>query len=160
MAGSPYSPGMTYMPAMVPPPPPKKPRTARIVLTIVGAVLALCCVGGTIGGFFLYKAVDKATGPARASVDTFAGALVAGDYPTAYGQLCGQVRDRVSQEDFVRQQSAQPRPTGYEIVGINVQNTNGRVYGSASVRFTPASGTSATQEYALTKEDGSWRICE
>ncbi len=70
------------------------------------------------------------------------------------------MRNQVTQEEFVRQQSARPALTGYEIVGLNVQNTNGRVYGSASVRFTPQSGTSVTQTYTLTKEDGNWRICE
>lgn len=35
-----------------------------------------------------------------------------GDYPAAYGQLCGEVRDRVSREDFARQQAAQPVLTG------------------------------------------------
>ncbi|MGW5672004.1 Rv0361 family membrane protein [Micromonospora sp. NPDC003776] len=146
-----------YQPAMVPP---RKSNTTKVVLIVVGVVLALCCVGGVIGGFALYHAVREATGPARTTVDSYAGALVARDYPTAYGQLCGQVRGRVSQEDFARQQAAQPALTGYEIVGLNVQNTNGRVYGSANVRFTPQSGTSQTQVYRLVKEDGSWRICE
>lgn len=149
---------MTYQPAMVPPP--GKSNTTRIVLVVVGAVLALCCVGGGIGGFLLHNAVKEATGPVRSTMDTFAGALVARDYPTAYGQLCGPVRDRVSQADFVRQQSAQPALTGYEIVGLNVTNNNGRVRGSASVRFTPQSGTTVTQAYTLVKEDGVWRICE
>ncbi|MFG2057094.1 hypothetical protein ACGFI9_24035 [Micromonospora sp. NPDC048930] len=148
---------MTYQPAMVPP---RKSNTTRTVLIVVGVVLALCCVGGVIGGFAIYHAVREATGPARTTVDTFAGALVARDYPTAYGQLCRPVRDRVSREEFVRQQSARPALTGYEIVGLNVTNNNGQVSGSASVRFNPASGTSETQAYRLVKEDGSWRICE
>ncbi|MEU4480856.1 hypothetical protein AB0F68_22800 [Micromonospora sp. NPDC023966] len=148
---------MTYQPAMVPP---RKSNTTRVVLTVVGVVLALCCVGGVVGGFALYRAVQDATGPARTTVDTFAGALVARDYPTAYDQLCGRVRDRVSREDFVRQQSAQPALTGYRIVGLNVTNSNGRVRGSADVRFTPQSGTTVTQAFVLVKEDGGWRICE
>ncbi|MEU1685783.1 hypothetical protein [Micromonospora sp. NPDC005707] len=148
---------MAYQPAMVPP---RKSNTTRVVLTVVGVVLALCCVGGVVGGFVLYRVVQDATGPARTAVDTFAGALVSRDYPTAYGQLCGRVRDRVSQEDFVRQQSAQPALTGYRIVGLQVTNNNGRVGGSAQVRFTPSSGTTTTQAFVLVKEDGGWRICE
>ncbi|MFG3301021.1 hypothetical protein [Micromonospora chersina] len=147
---------MTYQPAMVPP---RKSNTTRVVLTVVGVVLALCCVGGVVGGFAIYHAAREATGPAQATVDRFAGALVARDYPTAYAQLCGRVRDRVSQDDFVRQQSAQPL-TGYQIVGVNVTNTNGRVSGSAQVRFTPQSGTTVTQAFVLVKEDGGWRVCE
>ncbi|SCL69670.1 hypothetical protein [Micromonospora chersina] len=147
---------MTYQPAMVPP---RKSNTTRVVLTVVGVVLALCCVGGVVGGFAIYHTAKEATGPAHATVDRFAGALVARDYPTAYGQLCARVRARVSQEDFVRQQSAQPL-TEYRIVGVNVTNTNGRVSGSAQVRFTPQSGTTVTQAFVLVKEDGGWRVCE
>ncbi|MFR9778690.1 hypothetical protein ACL02O_21915 [Micromonospora sp. MS34] len=150
---------MTYQPAMVPPPP-RKSNTTKIVLIVVGVVLALCCVGGAVGGFAVYHAVREATGPARSTVDTYAGALVTRDFPTAYGQLCGEVRDRVSQEAFTRQQSARPAPTGYQIVGLNVSNNNGVVRGSARVRFTPPSGTTETQSYSLVKEDGVWRICE
>ena len=118
------------------------------------------CLGGVIAGFFIYGAVKEATGPARTTVDTFAGALVSHDYPTAYGQLCRELRARFSQDDFVRQQSNGPSPAGYEIVGLNVQNNNGRVYGSASVRYTLRQGMPTTQTYALTREDGTWRICQ
>ncbi|MCW3838628.1 hypothetical protein ONA70_00750 [Micromonospora yasonensis] len=149
---------MTYQPVMVPPP--RKSNTTKIVLSVVGVVLALCCLGGVIGGFALYHAVQEATGPARTTVDAYAGALVARDYPTAYGQLCRPVRDRVSPDEFVRQQSARPALTGYEIVGLNVSNNNGQVRGSASVRFSPQGGTAETQVYPLVMEDGSWRICE
>ncbi|MEU8262365.1 hypothetical protein AB0C02_17260 [Micromonospora sp. NPDC048999] len=147
---------MTYEPAMVPP----KKNTTRTVLIVVGIVLAICCMGGAIGGFFIYRAVEEATGPAKTTVDTFAGALVSHDYPTAYGQLCGGLRDRFSQDDFARQQSNGPLVDGYEIVGLNVQNNNGRVFGSASVRYTVRQGMPTTQTYALTKENGTWRICQ
>ncbi|MEU2614655.1 hypothetical protein ABZ570_24195 [Micromonospora sp. NPDC007271] len=149
---------MTYQPMMGPPP--QKSRTTRVVLTVVGVVLALCCVGGSIGGFFIYRAAKDALGPARTTVDTYAGALVSQDYPTAYGQLCRELRDRFSQDDFVRQQSDGTPLDGYEIVGLNVQNTNGRAYGSATVRYTMRQGMPTTQTYRLTKEDGNWRICQ
>ncbi|QLQ37452.1 hypothetical protein [Micromonospora robiginosa] len=146
---------MVYEPAMVPP---KKSR--RTLFVVLGVVLALCCSGGAIGGFVLYRVAREATGPARATVDTFAAAVVARDYPTAYGQFCAQVRDRLDEADFARQQSAQPELTGYEIVGVNVANTNGRVHGSANVRFTPRDGVAITQVLPLVKEDGDWRICD
>ncbi|SBT46415.1 Rv0361 family membrane protein [Micromonospora auratinigra] len=149
---------MTYQPAMASPP--KRSNTTRTVLIVVGVVLALCCAGGAVGGFFVYRAVKEATGPARDAVDTYARALIVRDYPKAYAQLCAPVRNRVSEADFVRQQSAQPELNGYGIVGLNVQNTNGRVRGSASVRYDPRSGTSTTLTYVLVKEDGAWRICE
>lgn len=148
---------MAYEPVMVPP---KNPRTRRTVLVVVGVVLSLCCLGGVIGGSVLWKLAREASGPAHESVDTFAGAMVARDFPTAYGQLCSQLRNRQSQADFVRQQSEQFTSTGYEIVGVNVTNRNGRVRGRADVRWLLPNGASGTQVLTLTKEDGDWRICE
>lgn len=152
-----YPPGMTYEPIPVPP---RNPRTARTVLIVVGVVLALCCVGGVIGGFALRNVLQEANGPAKDSVNSFAAAMVARDYPTAYGHLCGRVRNRLSQDEFVRQQSAQPAPSSYEIVGLNVTNTNGRMRGVADVRFVQSGGAESTQVFTLVKENGDWRICE
>ncbi|PGH42411.1 hypothetical protein GA0070622_1770 [Micromonospora sediminicola] len=146
---------MAYEPAMVPP---KKSR--RTLFIVLGVVLALCCSGGVVGGFVLYRVAQDATGPARATVDTFAGAIVARDYPAAYRLFCADVRDRLGEADFARQQSAQPELTGYEIVGLNVTNNNGRVRGSANVRFTPRDGVAVNQVLPLVKEDGDWRICD
>ncbi|MGC5020579.1 hypothetical protein [Micromonospora sp. DT47] len=146
---------MAYEPVMVPP---KNPRTRRTVL--VGVVLSLCCLGGVIGGFVLRDLAQEAKGPARDSVDTFAGAMVERDFPTAYGQLCSQLRNRQGQADFVRQQSGQFTSTGYEIVGVNVVNMNGRVHGEANVRWVLPNGASGTQVLTLVKEDGDWRVCE
>ncbi|SCL39061.1 hypothetical protein GA0070624_6435 [Micromonospora rhizosphaerae] len=148
---------MTYEPIMVPP---RNSRTTRTVLIVVGVVLSFCCVGGVVGGFALWNVVQHATGPAQDSVDRYAAAMVARDFPTAYGQLCGQVRNRLSQYEFARQQSAQPSVRSYEIVSVNVLNTNGRVHGEAQVRFVQSGGARTTQVFPLVKEDGEWRICE
>ncbi|WP_431880331.1 hypothetical protein [Micromonospora marina] len=146
---------MAYQPAMVPP-----KKSKRTLFIVLGVVLAICCSGGVLGGFLLFRAAQEVTGPARSTVETFSGAIVDRDYPAAYRQLCSRVRDRVSEADFERQQSSQPDFTGYDIVGLNVSNNNGRVSGSATVRFTPAVGTNVTQAFPLVKEDGQWRICE
>ncbi|MEU9741399.1 hypothetical protein AB0E12_19690 [Micromonospora chersina] len=148
---------MAYEPVMVPP---KNPRTRRTVLVVVGVVLSLCCLGGLIGGSVLWNLAREARGPAHDSVDTFAGAMVARDFPTAYGQLCSRMRNQQSQADFVRQQSERFTSTGYEIVGVNVTNRNGRVGAQADVRWLLPDGASGTQVLTLVKEDGDWRICE
>ncbi|MFC0507816.1 hypothetical protein [Micromonospora costi] len=147
---------MAYEPVMVPP---KNTGTRRTVLIVVGVVLSLCCLGGIVGGFLLWDLAQEARGPARESVDTFAGAMVERDFATAYGQVCGQLRDRQSQADFVRQQSELFTATDYEIVGVNVVNRNGQVRGEANVRWVLSNGSSGTQVLNLVKEDGDWRIC-
>ncbi|MET7751311.1 hypothetical protein [Micromonospora sp. NPDC005367] len=147
---------MAYEPIMVPP---KNPRTRRTVLVVVGVVLSLCCVGGVIVGIMLRNLSQEADGPARETVDAFAGAMVERDFPTAYGQLCGQLQGGQSQADFVRQQSGQFTATSYEIVGLNVTNMNGRVRGDVHVRWVLADGSGGTQVLSLVKEDDDWRIC-
>ncbi|RKN15682.1 hypothetical protein D7147_24730 [Micromonospora musae] len=147
---------MAYEPIMVPP---KNPQRRRTVLVVIGVVLSLCCLGGVVGGFVLRDVFQQATGPARDTVDTFAEAMIGRDYPTAYGQLCGQLRNRQSQADFAREQAEAFTPTDYEIVGLSVVNNNGRLNGRADVRWTLPNGTSGTQVLTLVKEDGDWRIC-
>ena len=146
---------MAYQPAMVPP-----KKSKRTLFIVLGVVLAICCSGGVLGGFFLFRVVQEATGPARSTAQTYAEAIVDRNNPPAYGQLCPRERDRVSEADFTRQQSSQPEFTGYEITGLNVSNNNGRVSGSTTIRFTPAVGTNVTQSFPMVKEDGEWRICE
>ncbi|MGC4893025.1 hypothetical protein [Micromonospora sp. DT31] len=146
---------MTYPPAAVPP-----KKSKRTLFIVLGVVLAVCCSGAALGGFLLFRTVQEATGPARTTVDAFAGALVERDYPAAYRHLCSPLRDRVSEADFAAQGSARPDLTDHEIVGLNVSNNNGRVSGSATVRYTPDVGAATTEEYPLVKEDGEWRICQ
>ncbi|MFG2064821.1 hypothetical protein ACGFIK_25775 [Micromonospora sp. NPDC048871] len=146
---------MAYQPAA---PPPKKSK--RVLFIVLGVVLALCCSGGALGAFLIYRVAMDATGPVRSTVNTFAGALVERDYPTAYQQLCTRIRDRVSEADFTQQQAREPDLTGHKIVGLSVSNQNGLVSGTATVRYTPAEGLATSRVYPLVKEEGNWRICE
>lgn len=151
----PILPGMAYQPAMAPP-----KKSKRNLFIVLGVVLALCCSGGVLGGFLLFRVVQDATGPARSVAESYAEAIVDRNYPAAYRQFCSQVRDQVSETDFERLQSSQPEFTGYDIVGLNVSNNNGRVSGSTTIRFTPKVGSKVTQSFPLVKEDGEWRLCE
>ncbi|MFD6754697.1 MULTISPECIES: Rv0361 family membrane protein [Micromonospora] len=146
---------MAYQPAMVPP-----KKSKRVLFIVLGVVLALCCSGGAVGAYLIYRVAMDATGPVRSTVNTFAGALVERDYPTAYQQLCTRIRDRVSEADFTQQQENQPDLTGHKIVGLNLSNQNGHVSGSATVRYTKSEGGATNQVYPLIKEEGNWRICE
>ncbi|MGC5021675.1 DUF4878 domain-containing protein [Micromonospora sp. DT47] len=148
---------MTYQP--IPVPPRNNSRTLRTVLIVVGAVLAVCCVGGVVGGFFLYSTVKEAVGPARDATTSYLDAVRAGDHQRAYDLLCRQNREETSLADFARRQETQPRLADYEIGGLNVTNTNGRTRGTATVRMTTETGAETTQVFTLVKEDGAWRIC-
>ncbi|SCG52449.1 Rv0361 family membrane protein [Micromonospora coxensis] len=147
---------MTYEPATAPR---SNRRTLRIVLVVVGVVLALCCVGGAVGGYLVYGAVKEAVGPVSDATTSYLDAVRAGDHQRAYGLLCRERRERTPLAEFTRQQEAQPRLVGYEVGGVNVTTTNGRVRGSATVRLTTETGSASTQVFTLVKEDGAWRVC-
>ncbi|MEH0983126.1 Rv0361 family membrane protein [Micromonospora sp. CPCC 205556] len=148
---------MTYQP--IPVPPRDNRRTLRIVLIVVGVVLAVCCLGGAVGGFFLYGAAKEAVGPVREATTGYLDAVRAGDHQRAYELLCREERERTSRADFDRRQAAEPRLVDYDIAGLTVNNTNGRVRGTATVRLTTETGGESTRVLTLVKEDGAWRLC-
>ncbi|WP_346538496.1 hypothetical protein [Micromonospora sp. DPT] len=148
---------MTYQP--IPVPPRDNRRTLRIVLIVVGAVLAVCCLGGVVGGFFVYGAAKEAVGPVREATTSYLDALRSGDHQRAYDLLCRAERERTSLAEFRRRWEAEPRLVDYDVAGLTVNNTNGRVRGTATVRLTTATGGTSTQVLTLVKEDGAWRLC-
>ncbi|MBB4961829.1 Rv0361 family membrane protein [Micromonospora polyrhachis] len=144
----------------LPPPARKSRNTTRIVLIVVAVVLVVCCLGGGILGFVLYRTVQDATGPAREATTAYVDDLRERDYPGAYGRLCARVRADLTAEEFARRQAPQPTIASYKIVGLNVNNTNGRVTGTATVQLTQDAGATVTQVFPLVKEGGQWRICQ
>ncbi|MCO1597035.1 DUF4878 domain-containing protein [Micromonospora sp. RHAY321] len=149
---------MTYEPMLVPD---RKPnRTTRTVLIVVAAVLAVCCVVGVGGGFWLFRTVNTAVGPAREATGAYLDDVQAGNYQGAYGRLCERVRDGMPQEEFTRVQSAQLKISSYKITGVSVSNYNGRVSGVVTVQLVQVAGGRFTQTIPLTKERGEWRVCQ
>lgn len=151
--------GMTYEPMTVPN---RKPnRTTRTVLIVVAVVLTVSCVVGVCGGFWFYRTVKDAVGPARAATAAYIDDVQAGNYPGAYGRLCGDLRETMTQADFARIQAAQLKIGSYEIVGVYVNRSSGRVTGTATVEMVQeATGARMTQTMFLVKEDGEWRVCQ
>ncbi|SCF21066.1 Rv0361 family membrane protein [Micromonospora chokoriensis] len=150
---------MTYEPMMVPQPKPN--RTTRTVLIVVAVVLAVCCAVGACGGLWFYRSVKGAVEPARVAAAGFLDDVQAGNYPGAYGRLCGEVRDTMTLEEFSRVQSAQLTISSYEIVGVNVNNYNGRVTATVTVTAVQqTTGAQFTQGLALVKENDEWRVCQ
>ena len=149
---------MTYEPMLVPPPKPN--RTTRTVLIVIAAVLAVCCLGGACGGFWLYRTYTNNAGPARDATVAYLDDVLAGDYQGAYGQLCEEVRDATTQEEYTRIQSAQLKVRSYEIDGVFVSNTNGRVSATVTVQMIQETGARFTHTFTLVKESGDWHPCQ
>jgi len=149
---------MAYEPIMVPPP--KRRSTLRVVLIVVAAVLSVCCLGGVIGGVYLYRTYQDSAGPAREETTAYIDEVLAGNYEAAYGRLCAKVRDVTSQADFARVQAAQPKMTSYEISTVAVSNFNGRVTATVTVQMTQETGAPYVHILPLVKEDGQWRVCQ
>ncbi|MFJ6198571.1 hypothetical protein [Micromonospora sp. NPDC092111] len=147
---------MTYQPI---PAAPRGNRTLRTVLVVVGIVLAVCCVGGAVGGWFIYGAAKDTLTPVREATTTYLDAVRAGDHQRAYDQLCARERERTTAAEFAQRQTTQPRLVGYDVDGVHVNNTNGLVRGTVTVRLTTDGGGTRTQVFTLLKEDGAWRVC-
>ncbi|WP_344085513.1 hypothetical protein [Luedemannella helvata] len=140
-------------------PQPKKKRSVlKIVIISIVAVVILC--GGAVGTgiYFIVRTVDNATQPMRDAATGYLDDLRANNYETAYGRLCGRVRDQYSQAQFVAAVSARPL-TGYTVVGFNVANQNGLVDGNVTVERTNTDGTKVRHIIPMVKEGDTWRVC-
>jgi hypothetical protein len=139
---------------------PKSNRTTRVVLIIVAAVLAACCLGGLGGGFWLYRTYTDNAGPVRNAAVAYIDDVQAGNYHSAYGRLCKEVRDHRSQEEYVRVQSAQLKIKSYEIQGVSISSHNGRVSAAVTVRMVQETGAVFSQTIPMLKENGEWHVCQ
>ncbi|MFB9543613.1 Rv0361 family membrane protein [Micromonospora sagamiensis] len=141
--------------------PPARPRrTGRTIAIIVAVVFLLCCVGGSVGGFLLYRTVSDAVAPVQDTTRTYLDAVRRGDNQTAYAQLCSSTRGRMSEQEFTQLAATQPKLVNYDIDGVVVNNVNGRTTGTATVRLSYDGGIQRTQVFTLVKEDGAFRVCE
>jgi hypothetical protein len=141
------------------PVPARRRNTTRIVLLVVGGVLALCCMGG-VGAFALFRSVQGATGPVRDAATAFIADLASGYYEHAYGQLCADTRTRFTPEQFRQGVQARGAIRGYSITNVSVFNRNGRATtGTVTANLRYDSGFTDRHSFPLVKEDGAWRVC-
>ncbi|MEV6601521.1 DUF4878 domain-containing protein [Actinoplanes sp. NPDC051346] len=129
------------------------------MLIVVGVVLVLCCAGGVTGGYFLFRGIQQATGPASQATDEFVADLKSGNADAAYGRLCASTRSKFSRETFVQGLSGQPQIRSHKIVGVNVSNLNGRVSATVTAKLTLDTGFVDQHTFALVKEYGQWKMC-
>ncbi|GAA2358542.1 hypothetical protein [Dactylosporangium salmoneum] len=147
-----------YSPYAVPQAPPPK-KTWRVVLIVVGAVLVLCCGGLGVGGYFLFKGVKEATGPALDAANQFVVNLEHGDTDAAYEQLCAGTRTAYTKDAFADGVAKQPKITAHKTTGVNVASINGRTTATATMTLTLDSGFSEQHAFPMLKESGDWKIC-
>jgi hypothetical protein len=96
-------PGPGVAPPFAVPPRDRDNKRLWIGLGIGGLVLVLCCVGGIAGIGVLAAGGDSiAKSQASSVVRTFLEAIGNEDYPEAYGQICDEITEKVSLDDFER----------------------------------------------------------
>ncbi|MEV4641012.1 hypothetical protein AB0J80_27090 [Actinoplanes sp. NPDC049548] len=129
------------------------------MLIVVGVVSVLLCAGGLTGGYFFFRAVQKATGPARQAADGFVTDLESGNAGAAYGRLCADTRRDFTRDEFVQGLNGQPRIRSHRIVGVSVSDSNGRVSALVTAELKLDTGFVDQHRFPLVKEDGQWKMC-
>lgn len=161
---------MTYPPPPYPPqqppyPAPQPPRpqgrsTLKIVLIVVGAVLTLCCVGGIVGGYFLYQGVSEATAPVRGAANDYLADVEAARYDAAYDRLCADTRRRITRQEFAATLAGEtPKPVEHSLSGFNISTVNGVTTGSVTAVVTYDDGSKRSHSVELVKEGDAWKVC-
>ncbi|GGM29753.1 DUF4878 domain-containing protein [Dactylosporangium sucinum] len=139
---------------------PQRSRTLRTVLIVVGVVLAVCCVGAGVGGYFLFRNVKDAVGPTRDAAEAFVQYLEAGNTDAAYDSLCADTRGAYTREAFAAGVAKQPKIKDHAVQGVFVNTgSNGRTTGTVTMRLTLDTGFTDQHTFVLLKENGTWRVC-
>lgn len=149
---------MTFTP---PAPPVSRGGNTKVILIVVGSVLALCCMLGVVGGVFFFRTVSDQMQPANSAATAYVDDVMAGNYSSAYARMCDEVRENVTEAEYTRIQSAQLKISSYRVVGTNITTVNSKVTATVSMRMVQAeTGMEYTQGIPLLKERGEWRVCE
>lgn len=129
------------------------------MLIVVGSVLVLCCLGGGIGGYFIYQAVKNTTNAATDATRAFIGDLESGDATNAYNHLCSSTKVSFPQAVFASIVRSEPQITGYKITDRSVHSTNGQQTASITADLMRASGAVDRHTFPLKRESGKWLVC-
>jgi hypothetical protein len=108
-------PGMGAIPAFAPPVP-RRDHTVLIVTLALGVTLLLCCGLGTTGVVgVVYSAYRSMQSDAVQTVDGYLGDLRNGQYTSAYGRLCSEVKAGRSVSDFTSAEQQAGQVTTYRV---------------------------------------------
>lgn len=136
-------------------PPPKRRRSRWLTIGLpVGLVVVMLAVVGILA----VRGISGGIRPAQQAVDAYATALVEQRWDDAHGTLCERSAARFTAEDLAATYG-EPPLTGYAVLGVSVNWSNGRTTGLATVEFTTGSGMPDRTELPLAEEGEDWRVC-
>lgn len=84
--------------------PPNEKNSAKLALAIVSAVVGVVvvCGGGTVAGFgILVWTSNELVVQAESAAEEFLEDVAGGDYDDAYDSLCGELKDDLTEDEFV-----------------------------------------------------------
>lgn len=142
-------------------PEPRSRFTGGCLFWFVTVTLGLlCCVGGTIFAVNQWHGMSREQGPAEQTAHTYLDAILADDLTTAYAQTCDSIHARMTPAQFDLFQSHRDEIGSYDILGVNLASTNGRMSGSVDTTMHLTAGGTFGQRIELVKEHDRWRVCE
>jgi hypothetical protein len=139
--------------------PPSEGRTARVWwgLGVAGLAVVLCCGAGLASFAGLVVTGTAAINEqSHAAVEDYLQAVGAGRFRQAYQQLCDELHDQQSLDEFTEQVSEQPRVREYELRQSRVRN-DGDIIVPADVTYTD--GAQDLVNYRVTQDGGAIRFC-
>ncbi|WP_018349250.1 hypothetical protein [Longispora albida] len=156
----PPPPGPGVQPPFVAPPSQRDKR--RTWFAVVGGVLAVfLCVGGAIGtcaGLAIWMSVEQNT-EARAATDRYMGPLQRGEYSKAYLEMCSDLRELQTAEEFAAEHDRRPRIQGYEITRTEPSNREqATVWVTVRVQQNSSSATKRLR-VVLDPVDKRYQVC-
>jgi hypothetical protein len=126
-----------------------------IGLGIGGLVIVLCCVGGILGFGLLSSGSDSLVrGQASAVVEAYLQDLVDENYPDAYGQLCSQVTEKITESDFSRRVRS-PHLQSFQVEGATIGQTEITV----TVATTYEGQGAQRQLFPVVQDGTSLKVC-
>ncbi len=129
------------------------------ITIVVGVVaLVLCCGGGIFGvGALIYSQSRALPAQASAVVTNYLEALRVGDYGKAYDQLCGELHNRVSLDEFSNRERHQPQVTSYTISVVRISGSE--VLVDAEVWVSSSRSQMVRYHLIQDQQAGGLRIC-
>lgn len=139
--------------------PPTERDSKRLWITLgVAGLLVILCVVGAVGGLGYVVATSRGSASqATDRVNSYLNALQNRDYPTAYDQLCADLRKQRTEAQFEREQRSQPDISSYQI-GTAEPTDSGGYTVPAQVELASSERVNATFGLVL-DGPGDLRIC-
>ncbi len=142
----------------VPPATSTRSRAWIIGLSLVGAVLLLCCGCCGIFGFVGYRLVDNGRRDVRESAEQYFHQLKEQDYSRAYRMLCDRAQDSETSAEFGARMRSGPRLVDYDIDQVTIGD-DGLNRFEITVDEDYVSGSGRREHVDVTSDGGDYRVC-